>query len=47
MMYHIIVSCLGLSVIAYVVPLATLATGARYFAMMLVPIACSKWYFGP
>lgn len=43
MMYHIIVGCLSLSMIAYIIPLSTLNIGARYFAMMLVPIACSKY----
>lgn len=41
-MYWIIVSCLGVSLIAYIIPLATIQTGARYFAMMLLPSVCSK-----
>lgn len=41
-MYYIIVSCLGVAVIAYVIALATVGTGPRYFAMMLMPSVCSK-----
>ena len=44
MMYHIIMSCLGIAVIAYVIPLSTLATGGRYTSMMLIPIACSRCF---
>ncbi|KAM5346304.1 hypothetical protein ACJ41O_009309 [Fusarium nematophilum] len=40
-MYAIIVACLGVAVVAYVVAIATIKTGPRYFAMMLMPSACS------
>ena len=40
-MYIIIVSCLGVAVVAYIIALSTLNTGARYFAMMLMPSVCS------
>lgn len=36
-----IVGSLGIGVFAYTIPLATLNTGARYFAMMLMPTAIS------
>ncbi|KAI5865657.1 MFS general substrate transporter [Durotheca rogersii] len=39
--YPIIVSCLAVAVVAYVIPLATLRTGPRYFAMMLMPLVCA------
>lgn len=34
--------CLSTSFVAYIIPMATLNTGARYFSMMLMPIACSQ-----
>ena len=34
--------CLSTAFVAYIIPMATLNTGARYFSMMLMPIACSK-----
>ncbi|KAK7994152.1 hypothetical protein PG989_007533 [Apiospora arundinis] len=37
--YSMIVGSLGIGVLAYVISLATLNTGARYFAMMLMPTA--------
>ncbi|KAK7958995.1 MFS general substrate transporter [Apiospora aurea] len=37
--YSMIVGSLGIGVVAYVISLATLDTGARYFAMMLMPTA--------
>ncbi|KAK8063092.1 MFS general substrate transporter [Apiospora hydei] len=37
--YSMIVGSLGIGVAAYVISLATLDTGARYFAMMLMPTA--------
>ncbi|KAH8881032.1 MFS general substrate transporter [Thozetella sp. PMI_491] len=40
-MYPIIMSCLAVAVLAYVIALSTLNTGARYFAMMLMPSVCS------
>ncbi|KAJ3550212.1 hypothetical protein NM208_g92 [Fusarium decemcellulare] len=40
-MYVIIVSCLGVAVLAYSVAIATIKTGPRYFAMMLMPSACA------
>jgi hypothetical protein len=40
-MYIIIVICLGVAVVAYIIALSTLNTGARYFAMMLTPSVCS------
>ncbi|EON97205.1 putative mfs transporter protein [Phaeoacremonium minimum UCRPA7] len=40
-MYPIIVFCLGVAVIAYTIALATIKTGPRYFAMMLMPSVCS------
>jgi hypothetical protein len=35
--------CCALAVIAYVIALATLTVGARYFAMMLLPSGVSEW----
>lgn len=40
-MYPIIVSCLGVGLVAYVIALSTVKTGPRYFAMMLMPSVCS------
>ncbi|KAK7912290.1 MFS transporter, partial [Apiospora marii] len=37
--YSMIVGSLCIGVVAYVIPLATLSTGGRYFAMMLMPTA--------
>ncbi|KAK7952944.1 hypothetical protein PG988_013638 [Apiospora saccharicola] len=37
--YSMIVASLGTGVLAYLIPLATLNTAARYFAMMLMPLA--------
>jgi uncharacterized RDD family membrane protein YckC len=42
-MYPIIMSCLAVAVVAYVIALSTLNTGARYFAMMLMPSVCCKF----
>jgi hypothetical protein len=41
-MYTPIMFCIGVMVVALVVPLATLNTGARYFAMMLMPSAAGE-----
>ncbi|WWD06976.1 hypothetical protein V865_005073 [Kwoniella europaea PYCC6329] len=41
MMYPIIMSCLGVAIIAYVLAIATLKVPARYVAMMLMPSVCS------
>jgi hypothetical protein len=44
-MYKIIVSCLGVAVIAYVIAMVTTQTAPRYVAMMLLPSVCSKsWH---
>ncbi|TPX11277.1 uncharacterized protein E0L32_001095 [Thyridium curvatum] len=40
-MYGIIVSCLAVALLAYAIALGTIQTGPRYFAMMLMPSACS------
>ena len=40
-MYPIIVACLSVAVLAYVIAMSTTVTGARYFAMMIMPIACT------
>jgi hypothetical protein len=42
-MYTPIMFCNGVMVVALVIPLATLNTGARYFAMMLMPSAAGEW----
>ena len=41
-MYPIISASLGLAVIVYIIALATIQTGPRYFAMMLMPSVCCK-----
>lgn len=41
-MYTPIMFCVGVMVVALVIPLATLNTGARYFAMMLMPSAAGE-----
>jgi hypothetical protein len=40
--YIVIVTCLGMAFVAYITALSTLVTGARYFAMMLMPSACCE-----
>lgn len=40
--YPIIVSHLCVAFVAYIIAMSTLNTGARYFAMMLLPSVCSK-----
>ncbi|CAI6086743.1 hypothetical protein V2G26_009724 [Clonostachys chloroleuca] len=40
-MYVIIISCLGVGCVAYVIPLATVQTAARYVSMMLMPAAAA------
>ncbi len=42
-MYPIIVFSLCVAALAYIIALSTLNTGARYFAMMLMPSACCKF----
>ena len=37
--YHIIVSCIAIACTMYVIPMATLNVGARYFSMMVLPFA--------
>jgi hypothetical protein len=41
-MYAIIISCLGVGCVAYVIPLATVQTAARYVSMMLMPAAAGR-----
>lgn len=38
----VIMICLGMAFVAYIMALSTLATAARYTAMMLMPSACCK-----
>ena len=40
--YSVIMFCIGMAFVAYIIALSTLTTGARYFAMMLMPSACCK-----
>lgn len=37
--YPLILLCVGITVIMYIIPMATLNVGARYFAMMILPFA--------
>lgn len=37
--YPIIVMCIGIAVTMYIIPMATLNVGARYFSMMILPFA--------
>ena len=41
-MYWLMMFCIGLACCIYVVPMATLNTGGRYTAMMLMPCASGK-----
>lgn len=40
--YPIIASHLCVGIIVYIIAMSTVNTGARYFAMMLIPSVCSK-----
>lgn len=37
--YPIILACIAISVVMYIIPMATTNTGARYFSMMILPFA--------
>lgn len=37
--YPIILICIAISIVMYIIPMATLNVGARYFAMMILPFA--------
>lgn len=37
--YPIILGCIAIAVIMYIIPMATLSVGARYFSMMILPFA--------
>ena len=37
--YPLILACVAISVVMYIIPMATLSVGARYFSMMVLPFA--------
>ncbi|RDW65901.1 uncharacterized protein DSM5745_09640 [Aspergillus mulundensis] len=37
--YPLIMGCVGITVVMYIIPMATLNVGARYFSMMILPFA--------
>jgi hypothetical protein len=41
-MYWYMMFCIGLACCTYVLPMATLNVGARYFGMMLMPCASGQ-----
>lgn len=42
-MYWFMMFCIGLAIGTYILPMATLNVGARYFGMMLMPCASGKY----